>query len=95
MVWQYIIIYFMKYRLGGQKESCVCQYDAPQLQCSLASPILSFFNFLQADEPTGPTYFTTMDFYDFLDQTTTETTTTTTTTKQTMNFRCTAFTLQR
>ena len=29
-------------------------------------------NFLQAEEPTGPTYFTTMDFYDFLDQTVTE-----------------------
>lgn len=27
MVWQYIIIFFVKYRLGGQKESRVCQNE--------------------------------------------------------------------
>ena len=27
MVWQYIIIFFVKCKLGGQKESRVCQYE--------------------------------------------------------------------
>ena len=27
MVWQYIIIFFVKCKLGGQKESHVCQYE--------------------------------------------------------------------